>query len=43
MNEYVAKNKHVLALENEYMHELQSIRHDNKVFNQINLVINRLN
>ncbi|CAD8199440.1 unnamed protein product [Paramecium octaurelia] len=37
MNEYVAKNKHVLALENEYMHELSQIRHDNKLqIDQIN-------
>lgn len=31
MNEYIAKNKYVLGLENDYMRELSNLRNDNKV------------
>ncbi|KAM3131932.1 hypothetical protein pb186bvf_015945 [Paramecium bursaria] len=31
MNEYIAKNKYVLGLENDYMRELSNLRNDSKV------------
>jgi hypothetical protein len=31
MHDYIDKNKHVLALENEYQREMLALRHDNSI------------